>query len=142
MAKASYAQTQYLTRLALAAGFKTVQDATCAAGFLGTPDANETSAMIDRLKAGTLVPVAKETITAPEGGITLEQAFAMLGKRVEITARGIRPDGTIGDPATLTVDVEAITLNDRTGLPTITGTRVDTLASISRHFHLIESWSI
>ena len=142
MAKANYAQTQLVTRLALTAGFQSLDDAVATAGFRGTLDSNEASAMIDRLKAGTLKPVAKETTTAPEGGITLEQAFSMLGKRVEITACGVRKDGSMGDVATFTIDVTTIGLSDLTGLPIISGTRVDNLSPISRHFHLIQSWTI
>ena len=145
MTKSSYRQTEYLRTLALSAGFPSGEDAVITAGFTCPADTAETSATIDRLKSGDLIPkrARRTKPKAEDGGITPEQAFSLLGKRVQVTGRGILRDGTIKDDADVHVmDVEAIRLSPLTGLPVITGTRCDRPVSLSRHLHLIESYSV
>lgn len=139
----SYAQKQYLDRLILASDdFHDLDEAIIAAGFAGKLTANEASVLIDKLKAGTLTPPPRMEFSAGEGGMSAAQAFVLLGERVEVTGRGVLPDGSLTEPATFVMDVEAIKLSDITGMPVISGLKVENLHPASRHLHLIESWTV
>ncbi len=141
---ATYAQTNFAESLAVKAGFVDLNAAAVAAGFSHYLDKFDMSALIERLKGGLVPDLTPPTIA--DGGITPVEAVALLGKRVEVTADGwnAKTGGPWGNVTTWTIDVTGVVLYAESGLPCLTGERVDKTVSqpVTRHLHLIQAWKI